>query len=157
MSNPWPIIISVGGSILGSGAFVTLLNWLLSRKDADKKLNLDEVRTDTDVFSEQRQAYQDLLNRAENSVATAELARDEAVKQASSYKKERAELLETVKSLTQKVDELQRADQAREGKFQKLIRVFQGYVLRVGVPLTTVEWDDVDDTIPSSMLKIKRG
>lgn len=153
----WGTVYTVAGAVLGSGAFVTFLNWLLGRKDADKRLNLEDTKTDTSVFAEQRRAYEDLLNRAEAAQAAAELARDEAVKQSTAYQQERGDLLKTVQSLTTKVEELQRADAAREGKFQTLIHVFQRYVLRVAVPLTADEWEDVDATIPTSMLKIKRG
>lgn len=147
------LIVTLIVALLGSGLITGFMNWLLNRRHADKRLNMDEVHTDVDVFAEQRRAYEDLLDRSTKAVQAAEQARDEAIKQANAYQQERSELLRTVQTLTTKVESLQNAD----SKLTRLIRAFQAYVLRVGVPLTSEEWDDVEDTIPTSMLKIKRA
>jgi hypothetical protein len=146
------LIVTLIAALLGSGIITGLLNWLLNRRHVDKRLNMEETHTDVDVFAEQRRAYEDLLDRSTKAVKAAEDARDEAVKQAQAYSQERGELLRTVQALTAKVESLQNAD----SKLTRLIRAFQGYVLRVGVSLTNEEWDDVEATIPRSMLRIKR-
>lgn len=126
------------------------LGWVLSRKGANKKLVLDEKATDVSVFDSQTKAYQDLLDRANRTITDLE-----------KYKTEREDLISNVKTLTDEVDELKRADKDKSdaldetnGKLDRLRTLFASYIDRVGtVPLTTAELAIFEDTMPTKTFR----
>jgi septal ring factor EnvC (AmiA/AmiB activator) len=150
------IVVSVVVAILSSGGVATLLNWMLNRKTDSKRVNYEGLDRQTDAFEQQRRAYDSIITKLNAQITTIEESRDKALAELEKHREGREDLLRNIEDLRTKVDTLQRDDRTRERKFVSLVKVFQDYVTRVTVPLTPDEWATVDDTIPPSLLTLKR-
>lgn len=153
-------ICGILGVALGAPAIIL---WLLNRRNANKKLQLDEGALDVSVFDTQTKAYQDLLDRANLATLNAQAetlkaqeATEKALAELATYKEER-------ESLMRKVTKLERSDRNKNTalkntnealkvtneKLEKLRELFQSVVTRTGIVLTKEEQSIYDDTVPS--------
>lgn len=131
-------VISLAAVAIG---LPSIILWLLNRKNANKKLDIEEGGLDVSVFAEQRQAYSDLLRASQEATAkatvaasSAQAAADAALAEAAAYKQERETLVDTVRE--------------QGDKLERLRKLFQSYVERVGVPLTEDELEEFEATKP---------
>lgn len=132
--------------ILGAaGASVPIvLSWFLGRKGANKKLEIDEGHLSVAQFDAATKAYQDLLDRAAKTIDELE-----------EYKQERENLIQTVKEQGDKINELEKADELKTRELQEtnqkldtVRQLFEQYIARTGVPLTTSELAVFEQTAP---------
>lgn len=134
-------ITSILTLALGSSAIPIIISALLGRKGANKKLQIEEGGLTVDQFNAALPAYKDLLDRADRD-------RDEAIEKLGKYESERIELLDRVRRLeradTEKTTELEITSRALE----TLRKLFQTYVDRTGIPLTTQEQAVFENTQP---------
>lgn len=134
-------IASVVALAFGSGAVPGVILFLLNRRGANKKLEIEEGGLGVNVFEAQTTAYENLLNRQTQ-------ATNDALTELGKYKAERTSILE-------KVEKLERADEDRSQelrstntKLETLRALFQQYVNRTGIPLTPEEQLIFEETKP---------
>ena len=112
------------GDTLSLLALVTglpaILLWFLNRKDANRKLKVEEGGLTVSQFNAALPAYQDMLNRADAE-------RKEAVRLSLEYKEELNEVRE---------------------KQDRLIQLITALVARTGIVLTAAEIEELEATRP---------
>jgi predicted nucleic acid-binding Zn-ribbon protein len=142
------------------------LLFILQRRGANKKLEIEEGGLTVTQFNAQTLAYQDLLDRAgvRETNALAQLA--DAVKELAQYKEERVALMAQVEEQGRKIDRLERADDTKSEeladtrkKLETLRALFETYVARTGIPMTSEEQRIFEDTKPRWLInnEIQKG
>lgn len=133
------LLIGVAG-----GSVPIMLGAALSRRGANKKLEIDEGHLSIAQFEVASKAYQDLLDRAAKTIEDLE-----------KYKDEREELLSTVKDQGLKIEHLEAADREKtkeleitNDKLDTVRQLFERYLARSGVPLTEDEREIFEQTMP---------
>lgn len=114
---------------------IAILVFLLNRKGANKKLDLEVDSVDANKAETFSKIYQDLLNRANAAVAEAEQTK--------------ADLIGRVETLEGKAKEGVAELNKTNGKLDTVRRLFQRYVARVGIPMTPEEQEVFESTKPS--------
>lgn len=137
-----------------------VISWVLRRKGANKRLELEEGSLSVSQFNAQTTAYQDLLDRANKALADANKTAVGLADELKTYKSERESLVDTVKKQGTKIELLQEADNEKtdalirtNGKLETLRGLFLSYVTRTGIPLTMQEQAIFDDTLPSDIVR----
>lgn len=152
-SNIIGIIGGICSLVFGTPAIVL---FFLNRKNANKKLEIEEGGLSVTQFTAQTAAYQDLLNRANRALSEANTKLEESVSELAQYKGERETLMAQVQTQGEEIEKLKRADSDKgdelaltNDKLEKLRKLFTSYVDRVGIPLTTEEQEIFEMTEPS--------
>jgi len=137
-------------SLLGvASALPVGISWLLSRKNANKKLDLDEKGAEVSEFQAFNAIGASLVSQAHQAMVDAQTAATEAKaeaaaakREASKYRGEREEMKHEMLSLTESV--------------RKLRDMIKGYVTRTGQPLTEEEQAVFDQTVDPRSLPARR-
>lgn len=154
------IIGAIGGLcslVFGTPAIIL---FFLNRKNANKKLDIEEGTLGVAQFEAQTNAYKDLLNRSEASLANANKTAAGYADELQSYKKERETLMATVKKQGKEIDTLKASDKSKSGeladtrnKLERLRTLFLAYVERTGIPMTPEENKIFEDTLPKELFR----
>jgi len=146
---------TVGGVLGLSAAVPTIILFLLGRKGANKKLEIEQGALTVDQFNAALPAYKDLLNRADaaakvanDAAAVSQLAARSALDELQTYKAERESILSEVKELRQAKEDQGEELTKTNSNLEKLRALFTSYVARVGIPLTREEEAIFEDTKP---------
>jgi uncharacterized coiled-coil DUF342 family protein len=125
----------------------------LNRKNANKKLEIEEGGLSVNQFTAQTNAYKDLLDRA-----NAELR--ESVDSLREYKAERTDLMARVEKQGREIEYLKSSDESKSeelsdtrAKLEKLRALFETYVERTGIPMTPEEKSIFEDTLPKELFR----
>jgi len=105
------------------------LAFLLNRKNANKKLNLDETSVVLSGTAAQIKTYQDLLNRAEEAVSKAEALN---------------------KEFSDRVQNLEHTKDVQSNQITILRNLFMQVVNRSNIILTAAEQAEFDSTKPTT-------
>lgn len=137
------------------GTAIAVVSALLGRKNANRKMIVEEGALETTKFDSITAKYEDLLERSEaatadhkasaeeakaaaveasKAAASAQAAADAALAEAAEYKKERETLVNTV------------ADQGE--KLERLRVLFEKVIARNNIVLTTEELEEFEATKP---------
>lgn len=124
-----------------TGAIPTIILGLLSRKGANKKIQIEEGSLGVSVFGAQAKAYQDMLDRVQRSAEIAEAA-----------------ALQAQKALENALGELNAARLEREAiavrldeqgvKLDRLRTLFNQVIARSNIELTKAELSELEATKP---------
>lgn len=138
---------------LVTGSVPGVILFILQRRGANKKLELEEGSLGVSQFNAQTSAYQDLLDRANAAVTE---ARNETKK----YRAEREALQRQVTEMREEIDKLKTSDDQKgqellrtNNKLERLRALFLSYVKRTSIPLTEEEQSVFDDTMPADIFK----
>jgi hypothetical protein len=107
----------------------TTLGFLLSRKNANKKLNLEETSVVLSGTADQIKTYQDLLNRANEAVSKAEALNQE---------------------FSDRVKNLEQTKDIQSSQITILRNLFMQVVNRSNIILTAAEQAEFDSTKPTA-------
>ena len=139
MSTIWSVIVSIL-SLVGIGTAVpAIILFLLQRRNANKKLEIEEDTLSVNVFNAQTKAYQDLLDRADRTTQA-------ALAELKTYQAERKEILK-------KVDMQNEVLELTNTNLQKIRTLFQAVVKRSNIVLTPAEQKVFDETKPIELVR----
>ena len=119
--------LSIAGLISSLVGGPAIILWLLNRKDANRKLDIDHDALSIAKFSAQLEAYQDLLNRSHTEIK---------------------ELQEKVANLEEKEENNKKQLRVTSLKLEAVYDLFMAYVQRTGIPLTQREMDILNENKP---------
>jgi predicted nucleic acid-binding Zn-ribbon protein len=151
----WQTTLIAGGVSLLVGTVPGVIFFVLNRKGANKKLEIEEGGLTVNQFDVQTKAYQDLLDRANKNAAASEQALKEALAELETYKSERVKLMDRVREQGEKIAKLEGAadDTSHEladtrNKLDKLRKLFTDVMARTGIQLTPEEQAVFEETKP---------
>lgn len=151
----WQTLLQIVAVPLLVATVPVAILFLLQRKGANKKLELDAGSLDLTKFEALNKTYQDLLDRAQADAAANGKAAKEALAELANYQKEREELMETVRKQGQQIERLEGSDSRKTSeladtrdKLERLRSLFTAYVARTGIPMTPEEQAIFEDTKP---------
>jgi predicted nucleic acid-binding Zn-ribbon protein len=154
------IIGAIGGLVAVVFGTPSIILFLLNRKNANKKLELEEGTLGVAQFEAQTNAYKDLLNRANKSLDESNATSRGYAAELKSYKEERETLMATVKKQGEEIGELKQADEDKSSeladtrqKLERLRSLFLAYVDRTGIPMTLEEKKIFEDTLPKELFR----
>lgn len=131
-------IASIGAVLLSPPAIIL---FFLNRKNANKKLDLDEGALDVSVFSEQRAAFKELLDEARAATRAAEDTSAAALHELAQYKKDREKMNDRIRDQEKQIRGL-------TNKLKSLRALFQRILLSYSITLTDEEIAEFDKTAP---------
>lgn len=118
--------------LVTAGVLPIVIRFFLGKRNANKKLDLEERTVEVTEFTAQTKAYAELAQMSQRAAKAAEdaaaIARGEAQKAATEREHMRADMVRVV------------------DKFRQLRDLFKSYVARVGIPLTADEQKIFEDT-----------
>jgi len=148
----WQTTLIAGAVSLIVGTVPGVIFFVLNRKGANKKLDIEEGGLNVNQFDVQTKAYQDLLNRANK-------ATEEALAELATYKKERTRLMEQVEEQGRKIRKLEKADEDKTGeledarrKVEQLRSLFTAILTRTGIVMTPEEQEIFEATQPKWLI-----
>lgn len=110
---------------------------ILTKKGADKALDLEEEKTDSSVYAAQTDTWQKLVKETRDAADRANASTQEALQQIESLKNERKILSLTLEEQNEKIE--------------KLRKLFLGYVSRTGIVMTDEEYRVFEATKPKQI------
>lgn len=151
----WQVLLQIVVVPLLVASVPVALLFILQRRGANKKLEIEEGGLTVTQFNAQTSAYQDLLDRANASLKASNDNLAASVAELETYKSERIRLMAKVEEQGRKIERLERADDAKSSelaetrhKLETLRTLFESYVARTGIPMTPEEQRIFEDTKP---------
>lgn len=154
----WQTTLIAGAVSLVVGTVPGVIFFVLNRKGANKKLELDETTTASTVFEAQTKAYKELYDTANAATAA-------ALKELATYKEERVKLMAQVEEQGKKIRKLEQADHDKTDeladarrKVEQLRSLFTAILTRTGIIMTPEEQAIFEETKPKWLItKVMEG